>query len=444
MSQDQGSDPSWDRLRDLPDLDAAPLDADWMRTAGPGRGTAPRHGSPTPAETSPAPPRHGAPGGADDRPVDPRRFRVGADGLTADGPGAAAPVHVPPAPPGPLPGSLPTPEPEPAPRRPLRRRRRGPWIAAVVAIPLLVLGGLWIWSLLLWNGIERVDTDDTLTAGSDGFTNYLIVGTDSREGVDPDLDTAGSIGLGVTGNRSDTMVMLHLGEGGDAMMSLPRDLWVEIPGHGPEKINAATVRGGAPALIRTVQESVGIPVHHYLEVDIAGFLEVVDALGAITIDFPRPACDPKSGLMVRRAGSVRLDAEQALAYVRSRTYTEFDRGAIGPRASCAAIISSGLGDTRGDADLGRTERQRRFLLSVFSELGSTRNPFRLMSVASGVTGGLRVDDTMGLFDAVGLARRLRGLDAENLTLPVIDFDAPDGSLALLPAADADDVLDRFR
>jgi LCP family protein required for cell wall assembly len=312
----------------------------------------------------------------------------------------------------------------------------------VIAIPLLLVLAGWLYAWAQWGRIERIDTDGALQSSS-GFTNYLIVGVDSRDGIDPGLATAGSIGLGVPGSRSDTMVVLHIGDDGNRMMSLPRDLWVDIDGFGPDKLNAATVFGGPPTLIRTVQNALDMPVHRYLEVDIAGFLEVVDALGAITIDFPRAACDPKSGLMVRRRGAVRLGPERALAYVRSRTYTEFDPRQVDRRATCDDIRAAGLGTTVGNADIGRTERQRRFLLAVFDEIGASNNPIRLLSVLGGLTGGLRVDDEMGMLDALGLARRLRGFDAENVELPVVDFN-PGATSALALADDAQQVLDGFR
>jgi LCP family protein required for cell wall assembly len=329
---------------------------------------------------------------------------------------------------------------------PPHRRRRGPWIATAIAVPVLILVAMFVYALVQWNRIERVDTDAALTAGS-GFTNYLIVGTDSREGVDPDLASAPSIGLGVEGSRTDTMVVLHIGDDGNRMMSLPRDLWLPIDGGNAAKLNSATVVGGAPALIRTVQRELGLPLQRYMEVDIAGFLQVVEAVGSITIDFPRPACDPKSGLMVRRRGAVELGPQRALAYVRSRTYTEFSadevRRTLGANATCDQIIGSGLGSTDGTADIGRGDRQRRFLLAVFDEIGGTRNPVTLLQVLGGLSGGLRIDDEMGMFDALSLARKMRGADIESVELPVVAFD-PGGTSALLPADDAGEVLDGFR
>jgi LCP family protein required for cell wall assembly len=215
------------------------------------------------------------------------------------------------------------------------------------------------------------------------------------------------------------MLVLHVANDGNRMVSLPRDLRVNIDGGGTGKLNGALARGGVPSLIRTIRSDPGIPVHHYLEVDIAGFLDVVEAVGSIQIAFRSPACDPKSGLDIRATGLVSLDPEQALAYVRSRTYTEFDAdAAVG--LSCRQIRSSGLGTTVGNSDFGRTERQRAFLLAVFDRVSSTRNPVTLLRVLNDLTGGLRVDEHMGMFDAFSLLRDLRGLNAAAMALPVSD------------------------
>lgn len=315
----------------------------------------------------------------------------------------------------------------------------------LIALPILLLGAFGMTTWYLWGQVEKIDTAGSLSAPSEGFTNYLIVGVDSRDGIDPTLDTAPQIGLGVDGSRSDTMVVLRTGDDGDRLVSLPRDLWVTLAGGTTQaKLNAATTSAGGPAaLIRTVQIELRIPIHHYLEVDIAGFLSVIDALGSITIVFPAPACDPKSGLDVRDVGPVELGPEQALAYVRSRTYTEFDR-ILGAGLNCAQIRTAGLGTTVGNADFGRTERQRLFLLAVFDKSSSTRNPVKVLRVLSGLSDGLRVDDQMGVRDAFDLLRKLRSTNALALSLPVSDFGAPDGSSALTLNGASAEVLDLFR
>lgn len=379
------------------------------------------------------------PAPADSLPQDQRSFRVQAPGAGV-APPVDDPVRVPRVPPSDLDGAAPELPLEPRPRP--RTRRRWPRVAAVmVGLFALIAMAMGVWSWVLWERIDRVDTDRALSPGA-SFTNYLIVGTDSRAGVDPELDTAASIGLGVVGERSDTMVVLHVGDGGNHMVSLPRDLWVTLDSGGQDKLNAARVVGGVPELLRTIRTDPGVPVHHYLEVDIAGFLGVIDAVGQITVEFEAPACDHKSGLDIRETGPVALDAEQALAYVRSRNYREFDAAAaVG--LTCDQLRQQGIGRVVGGSDLARTERQRAFLLAVFDRAGRSRNPVTVLRILSGLSGALKVDDTMGLGDAFALFRSLRGLDATTHALPVADL-AVAGQAALSLRGDAQATLDLFR
>jgi len=290
------------------------------------------------------------------------------------------------------------------------------------------MAGGYLWARSVWNRIDRVDVSEVLSHGGSG-TNYLIVGSDSRENLqkgDPGFDPNASAG----GQRSDTMMILHL-EGGKAqMLSLPRDLYVEIADTGGDraKLNSA-YNGGPERLIKTVTGSLGIPVHRYMEVDFVSFAGLVDGLGGVTIDFEHPAFDRKSGLNVTQSGPVELDGDQALAYVRSRTYVE---------------VIDGEEQLDGTADLGRIERQQRFLRAVFSELSGTKNPFALASAFSGLSSGLRIDDDMSMLDAFRLGWALRGIDSKTLQLPV-DFGSNEsGSVLILREDEAQPILDQVR
>jgi anionic cell wall polymer biosynthesis LytR-Cps2A-Psr (LCP) family protein len=126
---------------------------------------------------------------------------------------------------------------------------------------------------------------------------------------------------------------------------------------------------------------------------------------------------------------VELDGPQALAYVRSRQYVEVIDGQNRPDPT---------------ADLGRIERQQRFLTAVFSELGASRNPFSLARAGSGAAEGLRIDDRMNLIDAMRLGWRLRSLDPEPVELPVVPSSNASGSVLLLAEPDAQAALDRMR
>jgi LCP family protein required for cell wall assembly len=297
-------------------------------------------------------------------------------------------------------------------------------------MPVLLLLGLlggYLWAKSVFDKIERVETESTLAGGGLGSgTNYLMVGSDTREGVE---GGEGGITDGEfpTGQRSDTMVILHTGGDGTKLLSVPRDLLVEIADTGETgKINGA-FNGGAPRLIQTISDNLDIPIHRYVEVDFVSFGGLVDALGGITVDFPNPAFDPNTGLMITEAGPQELNGEQALQYVRSRHYHEVING-----------VDQGEDPT---ADLGRIERQQAFLRAVFDKLGNTKNPITLARTLSSTADGLRIDDEMGLFDAIRLAWTLRGgLNPEPLVLPTV----PDGNGLALNEGEAEPILDQLR
>jgi LCP family protein required for cell wall assembly len=287
---------------------------------------------------------------------------------------------------------------------------------------LLALVGGYLYAKSVYDKIEKIPLADVLSEGGSG-TNYLIVGSDSRDLedlVDAGLDPAGFAEGG--GQRSDTMLVLRFVDGKALMMSIPRDLYMPIAETGgSQKINAA-YNGGPSRLILTVQQSLGIPINHYLEVDFVSFAKLVDALGGITIDFPNPAFDRGSGLDVQEAGAVELDGPQALGFVRSRHYVEVVGGEEVPDAT---------------GDLGRVLRQQQFLRAVFSELGSVKNPITLGRAAGSAAGGLRIDDTMSLWDAIQFAWRLRSLDPAPVELPTRLGSNEAGSVLFLePGADA--------
>jgi LCP family protein required for cell wall assembly len=301
-----------------------------------------------------------------------------------------------------------------------------------VLLPLLLLAvavGSYLYAKGVYDKIEKVEVSDVLAHGGEG-TNYLIVGSDSRDpqaiidaGLNP--DAFGDDG----GQRSDTMLLLRLQGGTSQLLSIPRDLYVTLAETGQKgKINAA-YNGGPRRLILTLQEALGLPVHHYVEIDFVSFASLVDALGGITIDFPHPAFDSNSGLDVQTSGPVHLDGPQALAYVRSRHYTE---------------VIDGKKRVEPTGDLGRIKRQQAFLSAVFGKLGDSRNPLTLARAANGASEGLRIDDSLGLTAAARLAWKLRSLALEPVELPVDNARNGAGAVLLLHQPEADAVLARFR
>jgi LCP family protein required for cell wall assembly len=303
-------------------------------------------------------------------------------------------------------------------------------LAIVVVLALLAAGGL-LYGYQQFRSIERVELADVL-AGADG-TNYLIVGSDTRAGVSPDDPNASAIiGPGAEGGepeRSDTILILRVDGEGSRMLSVPRDLLVTIAETGQTtRINAA-FNGGPRRLIATLSSQLQLPIHHYLEIDFVAFRDLVDSLGGITINFPHPASDHMSGLNVPEAGDVRLDGTQALAYVRSRYYTE---------------TIDGRQVTEPTGDIGRTVRQQQFLSAVVSEMGGERNPLRLARMSASMADGMRIDDQMGYLDAVRLALRMRSMELQPTSLPTSNRTLGSGAQVLdLIQPGADEVLAQF-
>jgi LCP family protein required for cell wall assembly len=296
-----------------------------------------------------------------------------------------------------------------------------------VAVLLVVLVGFGLWMFLSFRRVERIDLSDVLDPVSGESVNYLLVGSDSRENLDPEAPEAEE--PSVEGQRADTIILLRVGPEGSLMMSIPRDLWVTNAATGKKgRVNGA-YNDGPANLVNTVKVNLGVPINHYAEVDFASFAGVIDAVGGITIDFPHPALDRSSGLNILAAGPQNLDGTMALAYVRSRHYTE-------------VIDGREVEDPTGD--LGRQQRQQLFLTTALSEVGTTRNPWELARAASAMSGGLAVDSGLGFGEALSLARRLGSASPESVVLPTEGARIGGAAVLLLQEEEAQPVLDRFR
>jgi LCP family protein required for cell wall assembly len=284
------------------------------------------------------------------------------------------------------------------------------------------------------DGVERVDDmGDAIVEKSGPSENYLLVGSDTREGIDEDSATVGQTGTAdeVVGRRSDTIMILRREQdGGAALLSLPRDLWVEIAGTGGEegKINSA-YNEGAGRLARTITQELGIPINHYVEIDFVGFTQMVDEIGGVEICFDNPARDTHSGLDME-PGCHTLDGQQALAYTRSRYYQEW---------------IDGEWQDVGVADLGRIQRQQLFIREAVTQVlrEIEGNPFALNDLIAAATASVRVDRSTDPVRAANALRVAADAGLNTYSLPV-EFADHDGESALDLAPGADALLDYFR
>ena len=286
-----------------------------------------------------------------------------------------------------------------------------------------LISGLVFTAYSAYSKIQRIDLADVLDPVAGDATNYLLVGSDSREAFDPEGAS------GVTGRRSDTIIVLRITPDGSSMMSVPRDLWVTVASTGKNgRINGA-YNDGPANLVQTVKDNLNIQVNHYMEVGFGSFAGLVDAVGGVTINFPHPAYDTESGLVVDVPGDVTLDGQQALAFARARNYTE---------------VIDGEDVREPTADLGRQQRQQLFLRTALSEVGATRNPFTLVRVADSMSSELIIDSGLGFGEAISFVRRLGSSDPATIILPTEGVRKGDAAVLQLVEPDAQVVLEGFR
>lgn len=320
----------------------------------------------------------------------------------------------------------------PAGRPPRRRRRKRVRLRRVLAVLLLLVlayVGSMIWAVTsIWNSIDRVDATPTNAARPSGGSgsNFLLVGTDSRE----DLTRAERNDL-VTGHaegsRADTMMLLHLPDSGDPILiSIPRDSYLEIPGNGTNKLNAAYSIGGPPLLVDTVEQATGLRVDGYLEIGFGGFVEVVSTVGGVEMCLDEPVSDEKTRLDLP-AGCQQLEGAEALNYVRMR-----------------------YSDPRGD--LGRVERQREFLAALTHEMatpGTILVPWRLKDVGTATGSAMAIGEDTSMWETGRMALGMRSISngsGESLTVPIADANYPTqaGSSVLWDEAKAGEMFEALR
>ncbi|MFI6850222.1 LCP family protein [Kitasatospora sp. NPDC050467] len=364
------------------------------------------------------PPSHGQPG---TRP-----------GVPAQGPGAPGGAG---GPGGPIaPGGTQPPSAASPSRWP--RRRIIKWSVFGVLIAMMVTAvSTWFWAGSKLNH-ENVLTDYAGRPAAGKGTNWLIVGSDSRNGLsdsqEEDLHT-GHAG----GKRSDSMMVLHIGDNGNTLMSIPRDSWVPIPEHPGDngktvkattsKINSAFAAGGGKLLAQTVEQNTGIRIDHYAEIGFAGFVGIVDSVGGVDMCIDQDVKDKDSGLDLK-AGCQNLTGTQALAFVRQR-------------------------HQMADQDLGRMRNQQKFLGALAKQAASPAtllNPLTFYPLVDSGLGTLIVDDDAGLTDLGSLflaMKDVNGGGGKSITVPIAnpDFKTNTGESAVKwDSAKAKQVFDAFK
>ncbi|XCM31887.1 LCP family protein [Streptomyces parvus] len=288
-----------------------------------------------------------------------------------------------------------------------RRIKLGAVTLVVVVLAVSISTYFWADSKLK----REVDLSKVIDRPESGDgTNYLIVGSDSREGMSAEEKKRLRTGS-AEGKRTDSMMILHDGSNGPTLISLPRDSNVEIPsfkgsesgkmfqGTGLEvKLNAAYAEDGPELLVRTVEFNTGLHIDHYVEIGFGGFAKIVDAIGGVEMDIPKAFKDKKSGADFQ-AGKQTLNGEQSLAFVRTRY----------------AFAGS---------DLDRTKNQQKFLAALASQTATPStilNPFKLYPTMGAGLDTLIVDKDMSLWALGNMFFAMKGVtggDGTSMNMPI--------------------------
>jgi len=294
------------------------------------------------------------------------------------------------------------------PGRQYRGRRRPRWgrIALVLTLAIGLVGllcgfGLFLYSRSLDSRVGRTDPFSQITGGrppvlAKGALNMLLLGSDSR---DPDEKAN-------AGSRTDTIILMHIQADHKHayLISIPRDSYMPIPGHGKDKINAAFAFGGLPLVIRTVEGFTNVHVDHLALIDFGGFQQVTDALGGVDmyVDQTIQSIHPPGRIFTQ--GNHHFNGAEALDYVRQRY--QF-----------------------ADGDITREKHQQLFLKAVMDKAassGTLTNPGKLNAFLQAITKAMVVDKDLSLPDMAWQFHGLRSSDLTFLTSPFSGFDTIDG------------------
>jgi LCP family protein required for cell wall assembly len=276
--------------------------------------------------------------------------------------------------------------------QPGRRGRRIALIAGTLVIVLIAaVAGSYFWLDSKLNRSVTLPAFSTASAGQ----NWLIVGSDSRQGLTDKEIISLHVGFDFGTTNSDSLMLLHIGTGRPVLISIPRDSYVPIPGYGYNKINAALGFGGPSLLVKTVENVTGLRIDHYMGIGFGGLVSVVNEVGGVNICLTTALHDYDSGANLK-AGCQTLDGDQALAFVRDR-------------------------HSFADEDLQRMQDQRAFLKALLDKAtspGVYLDPFTALPFGSSAASAISVDQGTHLDNLITAALALR--DPLTGTVPIAD------------------------
>lgn len=289
-----------------------------------------------------------------------------------------------------------------------KKSRRVWWIAGTVIVLVAAIVGGYLFNLANTYS-SKTTTIDVRSAGqlqkdpNDHSLNILLLGSDTRGAGQ---DTAAN--KGEDGARSDTIMLVHVSADRKKLyvMSVVRDLWVNIPGHGERKINAAYSLGGYPLVVSTFESLFGVPIDHVVSVDFEGFKGLTNALGGVTVKNPVAFCSGQVNPSCFDKGTIELKDTAALRYVRER-------------------------HAFADGDFHRVQNQQRFLRAVARKLlnqSTLNNPITVSNIVNEISPYLSVDSGLDATTAGSLLLQLKDMKLDDLKM----FTIPTGPAATGP------------
>ena len=306
-----------------------------------------------------------------------------------------------------------------------RRRSRGERLLRTlvffVAFLLLVVGLGYGYFRYQWGQISSAQCGTCVASVNGAPYNVLLIGSDSRAGETAAQAQQFGTPTAAAGQRSDTIKIVHVDPraGTASTLSIPRDTFVTVTGlpansqlSTQNKINAAFA-GGPDALVKTIENTFGIPISHYISISFFGVMDAVNALGGISLNFPHPTrdrdcssgtCHNNSGLDIPTAGCQVLNGSQALSLSRSRYFQYF---------------ANGRWHSDPSSDLGRIQRQNLVISAALNKAKSTYNPLQLNSLLSSVVHDFTKDNGLSVGDLFALAERFHALSGSSLNSYVL-------------------------
>lgn len=319
-----------------------------------------------------------------------------------------------------------------------KRRLRTTLIAVGSAFAILIVG-MGVYALnLTWqfDNVQKIPNafpDDSLRpppveVDGPASQNILLLGSDTRGSIKGDLASA-------KGNRSDTMMIVHIpaDRKNIQVMSLMRDFWVDIPGHGKAKLNAALAYGGVPLAVQTIEGIIDSRIDHVAIVDFQGFKGITNALGSVTVDNPIAFSSKDKVTEHFAKGKITLNGERALMFVRER-------------------------HAFADGDYQRVRNQQLFIKAVMGKTLSSEtltNPVTISNLVSAIAPFMAVDSGLNSGYAVALGLELRDIRVDNVrffTMPTLGTGNEGGQSIVkvdwdevpkIQAAFKDDTLDAY-